>query len=347
MVRLHRHRVDISDPDLAVEEWQGAVWPVWGYRVAMPDDPGWLAGPGDWAWAGGVFVDDPPAARPMVATLPRDGHPPATYRPAEHATALLSAVLRVDPASREAILGFVNGWGLLGVGMGLQQESANRLLHPSSEPSFDSVWATQRAIRTVREHFHWLVALTRREWTSPAIPSPPVGDGLMRTAREIVASPDQPSLTAESLRRAGYFGSSDPYISGFALRRTVLMLARSRWKNDPIPELNWRAFSVSLAGHLRTIHPIIRFDRFAGRPLPAWRVRLPIDVLWAAIWDRATRGGRLVRCSNCQDWFVRDRRNKEYCSATCANRATSRRWYENVGRKQRGHSRRSKTRGKR
>lgn len=368
MVKLPNGPGSTREPDLAIEEWQGPEWPVWGYRIAAPDDPLWPVGRGDWSWTGGIFVDDPSAAAPSVALLPGDGHPPAMYRPAAHATDFLRAALRVDPVSRESVLGFVNAWGLLSVGTGLRDELASRLLRPSSMASFDSVWATQRALIAIQEHFRWLVALKRHEWSSADIPattglgstvwdfsplapsSQPDDAGFLRAALQMVAPPDRVSLTEpELVQGVSIFGTTDPYLSGFARRRSLLMLARATpdqrgdWRKVSTSELHWRAFSVSLVGHLQTIHPVIRFDPATGGALPAWRSRVPIDVLWVAIWDYATQGGRIVRCPNCQEWFVRDRRNKEYCSATCANRATSRRWYETVGRTRRGHTKRQTT----
>lgn len=289
------------------------------------------------------------AARNPHLQLPADGQPPAMYRPDRCTQDLLRAALQVDVGSLDSLGDFVNAWGRLGVGLGLAREAERLLSGPGGEPAFDSVWATQRALASIQEHFHWLAALKRGQWSATGVPRAPDDDRLLDAAHMLMAEPDWLAMLPElehehsSARlNLGVIGTSDPYVSSFSRRRRILQVAhrppadRGSHSKISTAELHWRAFAVSLEPHLRRIDPTIRWEPKVG-PVPAWRVRAPIDVLWAALWGHATQGGRLVRCPDCTNWFVRDRRNKEYCSAACANRATSRRWYaKKVRRRPRG-----------
>lgn len=91
-------------------------------------------------------------------------------------------------------------------------------------------------------------------------------------------------------------------------------------------EAAWREFSRSLDGRLEALHPTIRWHPEDGA-LPAWTVKTPRDVLWATLWDLATRGGQLRRCRHCQVFFATDDPRKVYCEDTCTNRASAARWY--------------------
>jgi hypothetical protein len=319
--------------------WAGTRWPVWRCRIVDAGARGEMVSAD--AWTQGVFEhlrksEQSPAGPVMldIATCGRD---------------LLRAALGVDVSSTDSLLAFINTWGQLGVGLGLGRDAVARLQRARARHMFDSVWATRRALSALREHFLWLVALKRRAWSAPEIPRAPESDDALREALlTLIAEPDRAAAitSGEDLLALTMVGAPDPYVSGVARRAVFLRAVHAAdlgtWRDTGVtaPELHWRAFSVSLEDHLRLVHPMIRVSKTG--PAPAWRVTAPIDVLWAEIWNFATLGGRIVRCPDCREWFVRDRRNKTYCGATCANRATSRRWYETTGRKQRGHAQRKR-----
>jgi hypothetical protein len=331
-----------TDAVAIAQPWAGTRWPVWSCRIVGPGEPIPVADAGD--WTGGVFMSAPKPEQPSDAPPMLDI---ATCGPQ-----LLRTALQVDVASTDSLLAFVNTWGQLGVGLGLARDAEARARSARSQFRIDSLWATRRALSAIHEHFHWLVALKRRAWSAPEIPrAPETDDALRETLQALIAEPDRRAITSEDLVILTMLGTTDPYVSGVA-RRTVLLRGAhapdlGMWRGTGVttPELHWRAFSVSLEDHLRLIHPMIRVTKAGAAP--AWRVNAPIDALWAELWNYATQGGRIVRCLGCNGWFVRDRRNKTHCTAECANRATSRRWYEEVGRKQRGHAKRKITKRKR
>jgi hypothetical protein len=93
----------------------------------------------------------------------------------------------------------------------------------------------------------------------------------------------------------------------------------------------WREFGRSLDAHLSALSPTVRWHPQDGL-LPALTVKKPREVLWATLWDVATRGGRLRRCRHCQILFPADDPRKVFCSKTCTNRASAARWYQRKGR---------------
>jgi hypothetical protein len=134
-----------------------------------------------------------------------------------------------------------------------------------------------------------------------------------------------------------------------ALRATTRELNRFRqhveWlgkvkSSSRAREREWGEFVASLAPFLERIRPTIRWDPHAGAR-PCWTVRTPRDVLWATLWDWATRGGELRRCRRCSVLFPTDHPRREFCSRICTNRASAAEWYRKKGRRlRRSHRRR-------
>lgn len=137
--------------------WQ---YRVFRYRVADPA-PDLLCGArvGDapaypWAhWPGGVLVAE-------GVDQPGESEPTRTYDPAAEAEALLTAATRFDPADLQALVKFVNRWGLLGFAGPVDADQL-----------WDSVFATREHLTKVRQLTARLDALKRRRWDSVALPS--------------------------------------------------------------------------------------------------------------------------------------------------------------------------------
>lgn len=356
MLRLATGEVDEDgDPTfLDTDEWLSPEWPVWaGYKIAQPGDlEWWLNREEDWSWTGGLLTvclgkaaqvreaeESPRWFHKTHLRVAADGQPPAHYSPGRCSKGLLRDALRVDVASLDSLLVFVRSWGLLGVGTGESAQAERLLSMSASEPNFDSVWATRRALTVVQEHFQWLRALKNGQWSATSIPRASREGDILDAARALMPEPDWRALEdgyegdGTALRRKlSMFGTTDPYVASFARRQMLLHAAhlpvdqRGAWGNRPTAEMHWRAFASSIEEHLRRIHPAMRWEPGRG-PVPTWRVRAPIDAIWAAIWDEATTGGKIVRCPGCHTWFSRSRRNQVYCSDACANRARFRRWY--------------------
>jgi hypothetical protein len=112
-----------------------------------------------------------------------------------------------------------------------------------------------------------------------------------------------------------------------------------RLKSKRASEAEWSTFVTSLEPFLRNIRPTIRWDPVVG-PRPSWIVRNPAEVLWASLWDWATRSGRLRRCRRCDVLFPAEHPRREFCSRTCTNRASAAEWYRKKGRARRRAARR-------
>lgn len=114
-----------------------------------------------------------------------------------------------------------------------------------------------------------------------------------------------------------------------------------RLKLGPAGERDWGAFAESLEPFIKGISPTIRWERDAG-PQPCWKVTSPRSLLWATVWDWATRGGQLRRCRNqkCEVLFPADDPRQEFCSRPCTNRASAAAWYRKKGRAERRAARR-------
>ena len=125
-----------------------------------------------------------------------------------------------------------------------------------------------------------------------------------------------------------------------SLFETVRVLTRFRWlveslenlQNNRAGENEWAKFALTLDIDLHNMHPAIRWDREAG-PHPCWTLNSPQDVLSATIWNWATRGADLRRCGRCQLLFPADNAKQQFCTRTCANRASAARWYRKKGRR--------------
>lgn len=113
-------------------------------------------------------------------------------------------------------------------------------------------------------------------------------------------------------------------------RALVARVDRNMPDQIGLPKLHVLAFSASLTPRLRNIHPTVRWNRDTVMA-PAWTANRPIHVLWATLWDWATRGGRLRRCPRCQAFFPAERAGKTHCSRECVNRASAARWYRSTG----------------
>ncbi len=341
-----------GEAEVRLDEWQGPAWPVWQCRILAPTADTGVVRPlggglnddlGTWAWTEGIFDPSGPAT---------------SYRPSEEGVALLRGALAIDVQDQVQLLGFVNRWGTLGVGVGTLADTAALLRRPNAVADSDSVWATRRALLAVQASFRWLLALREQRWRSSDIPGLEYEGGgltggrrsLLTEARKVAAPPDHARLeldltdaeyerldTAHAVDLAAMAGHEDPYFSSSL--QGMMLAARARRLGNSA-ELHWRAFAAALRPHLRTVHPTIAWQQKDKLPMPAWRVRRPVDVLWVTLWDWATRGGHLRRCRNCQDWFPVDRRGKIYCSPECANRGSSRAWYEAKGRRLRKAARR-------
>lgn len=284
------------------------------------------------------------------------------YRPSERAAELLREALQVNTKDEASLLDFANSWGLLGVGLGTVEETADLLRRPQAQPLFDSVWATRRAIEALQASFRWWRALQARRWSSPAIPS--LGSAwpsattpqsraestiaqrraLARVARAVIPPPDYGRLELEAdpsddrshlVDRVVLGGHEDPYLCGAIQGAYLADLARHPSKGGVRGEAErpWRAFAAAVTPHLRSVHPTIEWRAIDRRPVPAFRARRLIDFLWVTLWDWVTQGARLRRCPNCQGWFPATRRGKIYCSPMCANQASSKAAYKRKVRK--------------
>ncbi len=107
-----------------------------------------------WArWPGGVLVAKGiEGGKPVV--------PVRVYDPTALAGRLLLETTRIDPDDNDAILAFVNEWGLLGVA------------EPDNEVQlYDSLLLTREQFRNIRRLTSWLQAMQNRKWKSPVLPS--------------------------------------------------------------------------------------------------------------------------------------------------------------------------------
>lgn len=242
--------------------------------------------------------------KPHLEAPSNEGRP-AHYRPDRVAVDLLHAAVDVDVASPDGLLAFVRGWGLLGVGTGLKEQAEALLVGPGTRPLLDTVWAARRALGAIQEHYHWVIALKRGQWASARIPRAIEENDILDVARSLMPETDWRALEEDyerdwpalrfALGASLRGGSTDPYVFGFCRRRAFLHVVqlpaeerRRHWNNVSIAEAHWRAFAISIEGHLRRIHPVIAWEPKAKKPTPAWRLRAPIDVLWAEIWNFAT-----------------------------------------------------------
>jgi hypothetical protein len=164
---------------------------------------------------------------------------------------------------------------------------------------FDSVLFTRERVKQVQAHVRWLRALRKGDWRSRDLPTLDHARGQAE-----IGAPRRPG----------------PVSRGDRERR------------------HWQAFGASLDRHLRGIYPAIGWDRDAGA-IPAWTASRLIEVLWATVWDWATRGGSLRRCPHCQAFFPAEDPRKQYCSRECVNRASAAKWYQKTGRRLRRNRR--------
>ena len=107
-----------------------------------------------WArWPGGVFV-----ARGIEEEA--ELTPVQTYDPTAWGERLLLEVSRLNPNDNQALLAFVNEWGLLG------------LAEPQHEVQlFDSVFLTRAALHRIKRLSRWLQAMQQGHWKSDHLPS--------------------------------------------------------------------------------------------------------------------------------------------------------------------------------
>jgi hypothetical protein len=150
---------------------------------------------------------------------------------------------------------------------------------------------------------------------------------------------DKPPLPALAGRVFGQLDTSD--CAPESLGRIRQEITKFRQHVDWLERLKqrgttreWEKFAESLDRPLRHLHPTIRLVPGVGAS-PAFSVQTPADMLWATLWDWATRGGRLRRCRHCDALFLAADPRKVYCSIICTNRASAMRWYRKKGRKKR------------
>lgn len=107
-----------------------------------------------WArWPGGVFV-----ARGIEEEA--ELTPVRTYDPTAWGERLLLEVSRLNPDDTQALLAFVNEWGLLGVA------------EPQHEDQlFDSIFLTRAALHRIKRLSRWLHAMQQGHWKSDHLPA--------------------------------------------------------------------------------------------------------------------------------------------------------------------------------
>jgi hypothetical protein len=154
---------------------------------------------------------------------------------------------------------------------------------------WDVLWATTEQLRLVQRFVGRLSALQASRRHGPDLPT-------IDEARSIVARVD--SSTPSQVRPRDY------------------------------GKVQWLAFAVDLEPYLRNVQPTIRWDDAKRQPVLAWRTDRPLYVLYAMIWDWATRGGSVRRCQYppCSKFFYADRANKWHCCRGHTRYAKQREW---------------------
>jgi hypothetical protein len=207
----------------------------------------------------------------------------------------------------------------------------------------------------VQRHFFWLKALQEHRWRDSTIPSL-WGDrrASLAAALELLPPPEHTAVIGPegigpdgetgylpALQEAALAGGGSPYLAAFAKGHYLVDRARSRAVRPSVrDEAHWKAFGAALTQHLRLIHPTVRWMK--DRPVAAWSVRRPADVLWVQLWDLTTGGATMRQCRHCHKWFALDHRGKIYCSRVCTNRASAAASYK--ARRRKGAARRRRTR---
>jgi hypothetical protein len=86
---------------------------------------------------------------------------------------------------------------------------------------------------------------------------------------------------------------------------------------------DWEQLIESAEFEFWRLHLTLRWDDRAARPMPAWSVKTPLQVLWATFWNWATGSSEIRRCRHCKTMFQTEDRRKIYCTVLCTNRASA------------------------
>lgn len=148
------------DKTTAIAALWGLKWDIFPVKIVEPA-PRFLrdAKKGDgtpafpWArWPGGVFVTEGIEGS-------KDLVPVRGYDPTACAGSILLEATRINLENQEALLGFVNKWGLLGIA---EPDNAIQL--------WDSVFLTRAQLHNIKRLAGWLQAMQHGKWKSSAIP---------------------------------------------------------------------------------------------------------------------------------------------------------------------------------
>ena len=92
--------------------------------------------------------------------------------------------------------------------------------------------------------------------------------------------------------------------------------------------LYWEAFAQTINGKIGAIRPLLRVAEQTGNIVPGFFCKIPVDVLYLALWREALAEDHVGRvCPGCHGTFFASRTNRKrrYCSPRCKGRVNVRR----------------------
>ncbi len=262
------------------------------------------------AWVLGLPRTDHELDLPLAFFLPR-GHlqthqwpqPVREYEPVAQADEMLTHATRLDTSDAQALLDFVNQWGVLGLRGG--PEGIFPTLSDEATKRFQAETQLSRVL-----------AVVRQGWLSPA------------RAGEDVPAPNEPTFPA-----AIEIPAEPVYWTGMALE-TIKRMAHALYELQRgtlrrQADFTWSTFSDHLNTMIGDIPRATRLKRHGGLHI----VECPktvLNVLGLALLDRATGMTRQRRCPECGSYFVPSRKNQIFCKRQgeqyCARKRAVRTW---------------------